>query len=625
MENPEIATFFAGTEINVYRNPSLRESQIEAYDAIRRHFAESIEPCYVQLPVGSGKTGLMGLTPFGVSRGRVLIITPNLTIRTTVQKELDVSKPDCFYRKRGVFQPTDGPFISELKTGANMHDCDNAHIVVANIQQFGGPNNRWYERLGSGYFDMILVDEGHHNVATSWTRLFDYFRATKVVSYTATPVRSDGQMVSGKRIYSFGYTRSMLLGYISPVDAIHVKPATISFTARGVAENYTLDEVLKMREQDWFSRGIALSNECNRHIVVASIRQLAEVTQYGAPRQIIAAACSIRHAKTICALYHEYGLQAAVLHSEMKADERDRIESQLRSGQIDVVVQVQMLGEGYDLGTLSVAAVFRPYRTLSPYIQFVGRILRLADSEVPHSPANQVYVVSHVGLNDERLWTDFTNFDKEDQKLFSECLAGTETEISEGKSTPRMTLRPFMRVLNETVSGYLQRGYLKEVDDAAVHEILAAIRSKGYDPSEFGLTEEMMRARLQMAAHVQREVSPLSLPIQPQRKKEALRMLLRSEASAIADAVVNRLGFKHGGRDLLRLVPGRGETNIAILITLAQVAQNDIMGVSSGERDGASIEQLQKANDASADIVDSLTKLVRSKHKAKGQQGAGIE
>jgi Type III restriction enzyme, res subunit len=43
---------------------------------------------------------------------------------------------------------------------------------------------------------MILVDEGHHNVASTWRRLFDYFSDAKVVSYTATPLRSDGKIAS---------------------------------------------------------------------------------------------------------------------------------------------------------------------------------------------------------------------------------------------------------------------------------------------------------------------------------------------------------------------------------------------------------------------------------------------
>ena len=81
----------------------------------------------------------------------------------------------------------------------------------------------------------------------------------------------------------------------------------------------------------------------------ASVQQLHAVRRLGSPRQIIAVACSIRHATQVAALYREQGLRVEVLHSQLKTDERDRIEATLRSGVTDVVVQVNILGEGYDL------------------------------------------------------------------------------------------------------------------------------------------------------------------------------------------------------------------------------------------------------------------------------------
>ena len=276
MDNPEITAFFANQKVRIVSNPSLREPQVHGYHRIRDHCAVSQDPGYIQLPVGCGKTGLMGLAPFGVAKGRVLIIVPNLTIRATVLRELDVSDPNCFYSKRGVFRPTSGPFVSELKTGANIHDCDAAHIVIGNIQQFAGPNNTWFARLPRDYFQMILVDEGHHNVANTWRRLFDYFAEVVVVSFTATPMRSDGQEVIGRRLYSYSYTRSMLMGFIAPIDAVFVRPEQITFTVRGETRTLGTDEVLEMREQDWFSKGVALSETCNRHIANAAVQKLRD-------------------------------------------------------------------------------------------------------------------------------------------------------------------------------------------------------------------------------------------------------------------------------------------------------------------------------------------------------------
>jgi DNA repair protein RadD len=620
MDNSEITRFFTETKVNIWNNASLREPQIEGYFAIRDHFVTSNAPCYVQLPVGCGKTGLMGLTPFGVAKGRVLIIAPNLTIRENVRRELNVSNPNCFYTKRGIFVPKDGPYLSELKTGANIHDCDAAHIVVANIQQFSGPRNKWYEALPDDYFDVILVDEGHHNVADTWTRLFEYFARAKVVSFTATPMRSDGRVVAGERVYRFGYARSMIMGFISQIDALFVKPTQLTFTVKGETKTLSIAEIMEMRERDWFSRGVAMSEECNRSIVNASVQQLHHVRTLGSPRQLIAVACSIRHATQVAALYRERGLRVEILHSQLNDDERSRIEATLRSGLTDIVVQVNILGEGYDLPTLSVAAVFRPYRSLSPYVQFVGRILRLAQPDVPYSPANHVYLVSHVGLNDERWWSDFTNFDKDDQEFFQEYLQAELEVDGEGEKSPRMTLRPFMRVLNEVVESYHRKGYLKKIDDVMIGDLFNTIREKGFEPTEFGLTEDMVRRRL-AAAQVEGHVAAFNPVIQPQERREALKGRLQQEARSIADTVLNRLALQHRGRDLLRCFSGNH--NSEILIRLASSEQNTVMNLEAGQRQSADIGQLEKAINASPDIADKLSSFVRGKLKDAAPKAGG--
>lgn len=612
MTNEDICAFFKNTTANILANKALREPQRAAYTATLKHFQNSNEPAYVQLPVGCGKTGLIGITPFGLAKGRVLIVTPNVTIKANIMKELDVSSQDCFYIKRGVLShPISGPFRSELKSGANLHDCDNAHIVVANVQQFSGDTNKWYESLPANYFDVILVDEGHHNVANTWRRLFDYFQNAKVVSYTATPVRSDGQHVAGTRVYRYSYRDAMINGLIAQIEAVHVAPRRLVFTAEGVTHDLSLEDVMGMRDEDWFSRGIALSETCNRSIVQASRDKLNESRSHGLPRQIIAVACSIRHATQVAALYHELGLRSEVLHSNLKQDEKDRIEAALRQGLLDVVVQVQMLGEGYDLPSLSVAAVFRPFRSLSPYVQFVGRILRLADPERPHSASNKVYLVSHVGLNDERWWTDFTQFDQADQQFWNEMLLEPEVEADES-GEGRRTLRPFMRVLSEVVDSCIQRGYMNAVDEHMVQEVLDTIRSKGFDPLEFGLSEDAIRQRLELAAAEMRLVPLAQLPVQPQQQRESLRMRVAQDARSIADTVLNRLDLRHQGGDLIKHFPRAGTSNMAILIRLVQAAQNKTMNISSGEREQASAEQFRTALNASADITDQLTSLVRS-------------
>ena len=408
-------------------------------------------------------------------------------------------------------------------------------------------------------------------------------------------MRSDGKVVSGTRVYRFGYARSMIMGFISQIDALFVKPEEIIFTADGETRMLGISEIMKMREKDWFSRGVALSEECNRSVVNASIQQLHQVRKLGSPRQIIAVACSIRHAIQVAALYREQSLKVEVLHSQLKAEERERIEATLRSGLTVVVVQVNILGEGYDLPTLSVAAVFRPYRSLSPYVQFVGRILRLAQPDTPYSPANHVYLVSHVGLNDER---------------FQEYLQDVLEIEGEGESSQRLTLRPFMRVLSEVVENYQRQGYLKHIDDVMIADLFDTIRKKGFEPAEFGLTEDLVRTRLTSALS-EGQVAAFNPIIQPQERREALKGRLQQEARSIANTVLNRIGLQHQGRDLLKCFVGN--FNAEIMIRLASSEQNKVMNLESGQRQSASIEQLEKAVGSSPDIADKLSSIVREK------------
>ena len=68
----------------------------------------------------------------------------------------------------------------------------------------------------------------------------------------------------------------------------------------------------------------------------------------GIQHQIIAAACSIDHARQVSALYEECGYRAAEIHSDMEPDDREAVLERLRLNQLDCIVQVQMLGEGFD-------------------------------------------------------------------------------------------------------------------------------------------------------------------------------------------------------------------------------------------------------------------------------------
>src|SRR5439155_3063661 len=203
-------------------------------------------------------------------------------------------------------------------------------------------------------------------------------------SLNATPFRADGKKIEGQRIYRFPIADAIREGYIKDIASRRLEPSEIYFTYREETHRHSLKEIMRLREKDWFSKGVALAPECNKHIVDASIQSLEELRLNSSEHhQIIAAACSIDHAKAIRSLYRERNLRAEVIHSDLPFRDLEEIRGKLQQDQFDVIVHVQMLGEGADYPNLAVAAIFRPYRHVVPYVQFVGRIMRVIRQNSP--------------------------------------------------------------------------------------------------------------------------------------------------------------------------------------------------------------------------------------------------
>lgn len=478
----EIEQFFGETDVVIAGNALLRTPQIQGHQAAVEFFEGGGHRAIEQIPVGCGKTGLISILPFRIARGRVLVIAPNLTIKNQIADALDVGRPESFYRRTGALRSFDaGPYRAVLDRDANLSDCDDAHIVVTNIHQLAENASRWLPHFSTDFFDLIIVDEGHHNAASSWRNVFERFPEAKVISLTATPFRSDEQPIEGEAIYRYPFREAMRRGYIKEITASNVAPSEIYFTWQGDSYHHTLQELMELREQDWVSRGVALSPESNISIVDASIQWLQELRRGGLNHQMIAVACSLDHARQVRGLYEERGLHAREIHSNLSRDEQEEILRDLRSGALDVIVQVQMLGEGFDHPPLSVAAIFRPFRSLSPYIQFVGRVMRVNVENAPGHPDNEGIVVSHVGLNIDRHWDDFKEIDREDQQMIDGWLDAGEVEPGEGEAGERRRLTPDLRVTQEIIDSFLSDSFLDPSDDAFIEHAISTLRDQGVD------------------------------------------------------------------------------------------------------------------------------------------------
>lgn len=600
-------SIFVTANADIEANELLREPQREAHRAVREHFADSNEPGILQIPVGCGKTGIMSTLPFGIAEGRTLVITPNLTIRKGVTDALDITNRECFWTKTRVLSDfTAGPWTAVLDgPHANVHDAIESDFVVTNVQQLASRADRWLPQFPPDFFDMILVDEGHHAAAESWQKVFRRFPDAKVISLTATPFRSDEQQLHGEVLYRFSFTRAMVNGYIKQIHSRNVAPEELYFTYAEDTRKHTLEEVLELREEAWFRRGVALSPECNRHIVEASIQRCdAMRAETGLKHQVIAAACSVDHARQVRALYEECGYAAAEIHSDMDEDEQEAVLERLRTGSLDCIVQVQMLGEGFDHPRLSVAAIFRPFRSLAPYIQFVGRAMRVVQQNDPDHPDNQGHVVSHVGLNNEERWSEFRELDLEDQELIQGWIAGNDADSEPAESGEGRSRRfdNGMLVNNEVLASFIDQTYLDPTDDRVLDEFLDKEVAPGLRLRDV-TTIEQLRAGLLARQAAQPADVPTPIPVSPQRRRRSARTRLNQRVGSVANRVLEELGLPRAGRQLAKTVRGPMQGNIQVVTRLLNKAVSDEVGDARGE---ASTDALQHAFDNLDAIADRV-------------------
>ena len=610
--------FFRDTPANIESNPKLRDPQRDAYIQAAAYFQRGGKKALIQLPVGCGKSGVAAILPFGIAEGRVLVISPNLTIKDELYKALDVTnRQKCFWRQRGVLEDrhmTTGPYVCTLDTG-NLSVCEKSHIVLTNIQQFGTNAEKWLTRFSEDFFDLIIVDEAHHGAAASWKRVFERFPNAKVANLTATPFRSDHQALDGELIFRYPFKSATIKGYVKKLKACYVAPTELTFTIEGDTRTFTLGDVLSMKEKDWFSRGVALSHPCNVSIVDNSLEKLEKLRQTGTKHQLIAVACSINHARQIRSLYNERGYNTAIVHSspEREANEgaNEDVMRDLYNGVLDCIVQVQMLGEGFDHPKLSVAAIFRPFRSLAPYIQFVGRILRVVVQNDPTHPDNYGHVVTHSGMNLDALLQRFKLFENDDQKFWEEMTADKGPDPPSGvlDGSARMKLHEDMVVQSEIVEQLFEEDFAAAEDTDIQRDLEKKLEALGLDPRLAAQVVQKSRSDILGPATV--PAAPAFSTIPAKQWQEARRRL-NEEANRTAKILLNRVGLTPEGIEIpRRLKPEVGAINNSVAARM-MVNQSVAQRVGSGrKRPEWSLEEFVTATAVLPDVLNDLVREIK--------------
>lgn len=588
-------------------NPHLRTPQREAYAALEQYASElSVErEVGIVLPVGCGKSGCITIAPFGFKARRALVVAPSVNIAQQLHDDFDPTRSDMFYMKCGVLSGQPYPEPVEIRgSTTNLDDLQEADVVITNIQQLQGAENRWMQNLPDDFFDLILFDEGHHAVANSWTALKAKFPAAQIVNFSATPLRADGQLMAGRILYSYPIFRAIQEGYVKRLKAIVLNPRTLRYVRRDDGEEIEvgLAEVKRLGEEDAdFRRSIVTSTATLNTIVDASIRELDRLRNVTGEKRlkIICSALNFEHCRQIVEAYRGRGRRAEYVHSREDGAANRRVLQRLEGHEIDVIVQVRKLGEGFDHPFLAVAAVFSVFANLSPFVQFVGRIMRVIKQNERDSALNQGVVVFHAGANIASRWTDFQQYTEADREFFDQLLPLEGLDFGSGDE---IEVEPATRADGEALSVRGQTGVqLEEIpllrDDPESMAAIRLLQGKGYTPDQV------------RAAFEELQPVPTTKARERRAKQSSLDMRVRTEAARI----LRERDINPEGHDLDRQRLGR--SNLIVLKSAIDRQVNAAVNRGTGQRADFNRAELDRIDrDFSAIISRAVQEIFDAPH-----------
>ena len=263
--------------------------------------------------------------------------------------------------------------------GVDMRFCDVMMVQTATRRRAKLPKPA-----------LIMTDENHHSLATSYKNIYEQFPDVLRVGVTATPVRINGDGlgdVNDKLI--IGVTSKWLIENkcLSPYDYYATSIADLPGLHIKMCEYVTAEIEKAMIKKAIFGDTISY------------YRKLAD------GKKAICYCASIKHSKAMAAAFCEAGIPAEHIDGETPKPERAEIIRKFRSGEAQILCNVDLISEGFDVPDCECAILLRPTQSLTLYIQQSMRCMRYREGK-------RAIIIDHVGNyarfglpDDDREWT----------------------------------------------------------------------------------------------------------------------------------------------------------------------------------------------------------------------------
>lgn len=344
------------TEDEAAGSPGLRTPQIGALHAISAHFAvgTEFEPATVVLPTGTGKTETMLATLVYRRLPRTLVIVPSDALRGQISTKFVTL--GVLAEAAVVPHEIARPRVAVISTGiASVEEAyailATANVIVALPNVLEASNAVAVAALTNGCSDLI-VDEAHHITAATWSKVRDHFKTKRVIQFTATPFRRDTQRIDGKIIFNYKLGDAQAAGYYRPIN---------------------LRTIEEYGDQNARDHAVART-------AIAALRR--DRDELGLDHLLMARTRTKERAEDLEKIYQQLAadLKPVVVYSGpgRTGTNRAALEKLFDRGAAGsrIVICVDMLGEGFDLPNLKVAALHDTHKSLAVTLQFIGRFTR---------------------------------------------------------------------------------------------------------------------------------------------------------------------------------------------------------------------------------------------------------
>ena len=241
-------------------------------------------------------------------------------------------------------------------------------ISVQSVTSKSSLNNaslqRWLKQI-----TLCVFDEGHHYVTQGiWGRAVRMMDKAKLLFVTATPERADGK---GLGVDADGYCESMVEG---PATAWLIKQGYLSrFTYKAPYTDLNMDNLPITASGDVNTK-VLRARTIESHLVGDIVKQYF---QFARGKKTIVFASDVATAEDMATAFRAAGVNAFALSGETDSGMRDHKLDEFEFGDLDVLVNVDLFDEGFDVPAVECVILARITMSLAKYLQMCGRAFRV--------------------------------------------------------------------------------------------------------------------------------------------------------------------------------------------------------------------------------------------------------